>query len=66
MVEILPGISEWKLLAMVVKAIKKTNADEQVISYVADEIKEQIPEHEIEPVIAEVLIDLGNELKKTN
>lgn len=53
-----------EMVAKGLEAIMETDLDNRLYKILADKIKEGIPGNHYEPIIGELLIQLGNELKK--
>lgn len=53
-----------EMVAKALEALMETDLDDKFYKILADKIKKEIPGNHYEPIMGELLIQLGNELKK--
>lgn len=53
-----------EMVAKALEALMETDLDDKFYKILADKVKEEIPGNQYEPIMGELLIQLGNELKK--
>lgn len=53
-----------EMVAKAIEALMETDLDDKFYKILADKVKEEIPGNQYEPIMGELLIQLGNELKK--
>jgi len=53
-----------EMVAKALEALMETDLDDKFYKILADKVKEEIPGKQYEPIMGELLIQLGNELKK--
>jgi hypothetical protein len=53
-----------EMVAKALEALMETDLDDKFYKILADKVKEEIPGTQYEPIMGELLIQLGNELKK--
>lgn len=53
-----------EMVAKAIEALMETDLDDKFYKILADKVKEEIPGNQYEPIMGELLIQLGEELKK--
>ena len=53
-----------EMVAKAIEALMETDLDDKFYKILADKVKEEIPGNQYESIMGELLIQLGNELKK--
>lgn len=53
-----------EMIAKALEALMETDLDDKFYKILADKVKKEIPGNQYEPIMGELLIQLGNELKK--